>query len=114
MLCWPLTVPESRNSPASSGLDHAPALARVRDRGRAQANLASITSRVTPAVAAAIPLLLADVPDADAALNLCERLTSAASPEVLRGLDRHRVVIHYVLTVFGYSHYLGETLINNP
>jgi glutamate-ammonia-ligase adenylyltransferase len=109
-----LTVADSRNPLDSIHLDGAPAFARVRDRRRAQVNLANITGRVSPGVAAAIPLLLADVPDVDAALNLFERLTSTASSEVLRNLDRHRTLVHYTLVVFGYSRFLGETLINNP
>ncbi len=109
-----LTVADSRNPLHSISLEGTPAFARVRDRQRAAANLANIAARVTPGVAAAIPLLLADVPDVDAALNLFERLTGSASSEVLRGLDRQPTLMRYALMVFGYSHFLGETLIKNP
>lgn len=85
-----------------------------RDPGRARQNLEAIAARVPPQVAAAIPALLTDAPDPDSALNLFERLTAAASPELFRTLDRQRALIHYALLVFGHSQYLGETLIKSP
>lgn len=65
-------------------------------------------------VAAAIPALLTDAPDPDAALNLFERLSTGASPELFRTFDRQRAFIHYALLAFGYSEYLGETLVKSP
>jgi glutamate-ammonia-ligase adenylyltransferase len=35
------------------------------------------------------------------------------SPETLRLLDRHNSLAHYALVVFGYSRFLGETLLQN-
>ena len=87
---------------------------RFRDPERAHRNLAEIAARVPPGVAAGLPALLADAPDPDAALNLFERLTATASPELFREFDRQRALIHYALLVFGHSNYLGETLIGNP
>jgi glutamate-ammonia-ligase adenylyltransferase len=75
--------------------------------------LARVTERIPPALAAALPPLLADVPDPDAALILFERLVSEASEEVVRLLDRNKVLAHYAITVFGYSRFLGETLLHN-
>ena len=65
-------------------------------------------------VSAAVPALLTDAPDPDGALNLFERLAATASPELFRLFERQRVLIHYALLIFGYSEYLGETLIKFP
>jgi glutamate-ammonia-ligase adenylyltransferase len=83
------------------------------DRERAEMNLAQIRARVPKAVAEAVPALLADVPDPDAALNLFERLTEQAAGELFRVFEKHRSLVHYALIVFGYSQYLGETLLHN-
>ncbi|MBV9609526.1 MAG: glutamine-synthetase adenylyltransferase, partial [Acidobacteria bacterium] len=58
--------------------------------------------------------LLADSPDPDAALNYFERLCNEGSQELMRLFERNRVLVHYAILVFGYSQYLGETLIQNP
>lgn len=84
------------------------------DPERARLNLEAITARVPTGVAAAIPALLSDAPNPDAALNLFERLTATASPELFRTFDRQRALIHYALLIFGYSQYLGETLVKSP
>ena len=69
---------------------------------------------MSPGVVAALPTLLAESPDPDSALNLLERLTGAPeSYEPVRRLDRSRFLIHYAIAVFGYSQWLGETLIQN-
>ncbi|MGA2001171.1 MAG: hypothetical protein ABSG52_14365 [Terriglobales bacterium] len=87
--------------------------APFRDPQAARRNLARIAERVPAAVARAIPPLLTDVPDPDAALNLFERLTETAPAELFRAFERDRALVHYALAVFGYSHFLGETLIQN-
>ncbi len=86
---------------------------RFHDPTRSAQNFAQIAARVPPGVALAIPLLLAGVPDPDGALNLFERLSASVSPEVFREFDRRRELVHYALIIFGYSRYLGETLIRN-
>lgn len=85
-----------------------------RDPQGARRNLDSIAARVPATVSSAIPALLSDAPDPDGALNLFERLASTASPELFRRFERQRVLIHYALLIFGYSEYLGETLIKFP
>jgi glutamate-ammonia-ligase adenylyltransferase len=87
--------------------------APFRDPEAARRNLARIAERVPAAVVRAIPPLLTDVPDPDAALNLFERLTETAPAEIFRAFERDRALVHYALAVFGYSHFLGETLIQN-
>jgi glutamate-ammonia-ligase adenylyltransferase len=109
-------VPEKGNSSKTALQQDWAALGQVllRDTERAAQNLAHIAERVPPGVAAAVPPLLCDLPDPDAALNLFERLTATAEPELFRLLDRQRALVHYALVVFGYSQFLGETLIQNP
>jgi glutamate-ammonia-ligase adenylyltransferase len=94
---------------AAPDLPHAP----FRDAEAARRNLARIAERVPAGVAQAVPPLLPELPDPDAALNLFERLTGTAPPELFRAFERDRVLVHYALAVFGYSHFLGETLIQN-
>ena len=83
------------------------------DPERARQNLALIAGLVPAAVARALPPLLHDIPDPDAALNLFERMAHAAGPELLHLLGRQPALAHYALVVFGFSQFLGETLIQN-
>jgi len=83
------------------------------DRERAEKNLEHIRRRVPKNVGDSIPSLLADVPDPDSALNLFERLTDDANEELFRCFEKHRPLVHYALILFGYSQYLGETLLHN-
>ncbi|HEV2021375.1 MAG TPA: hypothetical protein VGQ94_02505 [Terriglobales bacterium] len=85
-----------------------------RDPEAAALNLERIATRAPHGVLDALPTLLAGSPDPDAALNLFEKLCAEGSGETLRLLDRHRGLIHYALAIFGYSQFLGETLIQNP
>ena len=85
-----------------------------RDPEAAARNLERIATRAPRGVVDALPTLLAGSPDPDAALNLFEKLCEQGSAETLRLLDRHRGLIHYALAIFGYSQFLGETLIQNP
>ena len=89
------------------------AVSALRDPDLARSNLQSIAARVPAGVIQALTPLLAEVPDPDGALNLFERLAASSSPELFALLDRDRVLVHYALIVFGYSHFLGETLIQN-
>ncbi len=107
VLCFARTVPKFAH--AVPELPQAP----FRDPQAARRNLARIAERVPAAVVRAIPPLLTDVPDPDAALNLFERLTETAPAEIFRAFERDRTLVHYALAVFGYSHFLGETLIQN-
>ena len=96
-------------------MDWAAAVSRVEFRipEAAQINLSRLEQRL-PGAAATLPTLLAESPDPDAALNLLERLTGAPeNHELLRRLDRSRFLIHYAIAVFGYSPWLGETLVQN-
>ena len=82
-------------------------------RQRAAQDFARIAERAPAAVIEALPPLLAESPDPDSALNLFERLTETASHDLFRLFSRQPFLIHYALAVFGYSQWLGETLIQN-
>lgn len=78
----------------------------------AKLTLSRVLGSLSPPLASAIPGLLAESPDPDVALMLFDRLITESS-EVLRLLNRHHSLAHYAIVVFGYSRYLGETLIQN-
>ena len=84
------------------------------DPESARLTLARATEGVSPALAAALPALLAETPDPDTALILLDRLLGGSSAEIVRLLDRHNFLAHYAIVVFGHSRFLGETLIQNP
>lgn len=100
------------NSPAESRPQLNPAL--FRDPARAKSNFALISGKAPRSVIQAIPPLLAEVPDPDAALNFFERLVDQTGSVLLRTFEKHPSLIHYALIIAGYSPYLGETLIQNP
>lgn len=84
-----------------------------RDPKRAAFNLDRIRERAPAGISNLLPTLLAESPDPDSALNLFERLANQAGEELFRLLERNHFLIHYAVAVFGYSQYLGETLIQN-
>ncbi len=94
-------------------IDNALAEVEFRDRAQAAQNIARLAARVPEAVSQAIPPLLVDSPDPDSALNLFERLIEAAGADITRLFLRQPFLIHYAIVVFGYSQWLGETLIQN-
>lgn len=88
------------------------------DRTRADANLNLIARRLPAQLLAALPALLADLPDPDGALNYLERYLYAGETqpleEALRYLVRHPAALHYALLIFSCSRYLSETLVQQP
>ncbi|HYG97895.1 MAG TPA: hypothetical protein VD837_02105 [Terriglobales bacterium] len=86
----------------------------LQDRQRAHLNVARIAPRVPKGLLDSLPALLPDLPDPDSVINLLERYSEHAGPELLRLLDKQRPLLHHVLAVFGYSPWLGETLIQDP
>ncbi len=80
----------------------------------AEANLARIEQRLPARLWAALPSLLAQVPDPDGALNYLEHYLRATPPQILRELERAPAALHYLLVVFSYSRYLSETVIQQP
>ena len=96
-----------------TGLNSPAAGIPFNDPENARQILLRIKQQVSPALGAAIPALLADSPDPDAALLGFERLVSESTGEVVRLLNRHNFLAHYAIVVFGHSRFLGETLIQN-
>ena len=84
-----------------------------RDSETAVHNLAHIRRLVPPGVYDSLAPLLMTSPNPDAAVNQFERLAESASPELFRLLDTHPFLVHYAVVIFGYSRWLGETLIHN-
>jgi len=83
-----------------------------RDPPRARRDLEALHSRLTSETFAALPPLLAELPDSDQAVSLLERLT-AGSSESIALLNSNRTVLHHTLVIFGHSYWLGEALIQN-
>ena len=80
----------------------------------AEANLAILQPRLPAAVWAALPTLLEQVPSPDDALNFLERFWRAAPQTVIRHIETHRAALHYLLTLFSYSRFLSESLVQQP
>jgi [glutamine synthetase] adenylyltransferase / [glutamine synthetase]-adenylyl-L-tyrosine phosphorylase len=76
-------------------------------------NLAFIRKFVSPRVYESLLALLTTSPNPDAAVNQFGRFAEAVPPKLLRLLEKHPFLIHYAIVVFGYSPWLGETLIHN-
>jgi glutamate-ammonia-ligase adenylyltransferase len=85
-----------------------------RDPQAAAEILGRIAGQVPSGTLEALLTLLPDLPDPDGALASFERLLEGGGRELMRLLDRHRFLIHYALAVFGYSRFLGDTLIRAP
>jgi glutamate-ammonia-ligase adenylyltransferase len=96
-------------------LEYPAAMAAVRFHSpqEAQANFQRIARRAPASLLSHLPMLLAESPNPDAALNLFERLVYPESLDVIRPLERHPQLLHYALALFASSQYLGETLIQN-
>jgi glutamate-ammonia-ligase adenylyltransferase len=108
-----LSAPKQLREAGQSRAAQASAGSCFRHPERSRLNLERISKAAPAGVMEAIQPLLADVPDPDAALNLFERLTETAPVELFQLFDKHHVLIHYSLAIFGYSQFLGETLLHN-
>ncbi|HTV64540.1 MAG TPA: hypothetical protein VMD98_02990 [Bryocella sp.] len=96
------------------------------DTAAAAAHLAHIRELVPAGVFAAFSALLPGSANPESTVNQFERLAESSSttpagataapgsPELLALLDKHLSLVHYAVVVFGYSAWLGETLIHNP
>jgi glutamate-ammonia-ligase adenylyltransferase len=58
--------------------------------------------------------LAAESPDPDQALNLFERLASCGPGKSVAWLEKNPRLQHFAIEIFGYSHWLGETLVQRP
>jgi glutamate-ammonia-ligase adenylyltransferase len=103
-------VSERVNSKSGQAVD----LSVYRDAARARQELEFLRSKFLAATFAALPPLLSASPDPDQTLGLLERLITSSGDRYVALLDSDNVLLHYVLLLFGYSYWLGETLIQNP
>ncbi|MFZ0640597.1 MAG: hypothetical protein WA020_01545 [Candidatus Acidiferrales bacterium] len=80
----------------------------------AEANLAILQSRLSPQLWGRLPTLLAQLPSPDDALNFLERYLREAPASVTRHLEAHPAALHYLLSLFSYSRFLSESLVQEP
>ena len=87
------------------------------DPARAEANLSRIVERLPANLRAALPSLVAQMPAPDDALNFLERFLrpdGGAPQRVLLFLQENPTALHYLLTIFSYSRFLSETILQQP
>jgi len=101
-------------SSLESGIAAVVARTEFSDPQAASAILGRVVRQVPAGTAETLITLLPDSPDPDGALTSFERLVESGGRELARLLERHRFLVHYALVVFGYSRFLGDTLIRNP
>ena len=80
----------------------------------AEANLAILEARLSSKLWTALPTLLAQVPSPDDALNFLERYLREVPASVTRHLEAHPAALHYLLSLFSYSRFLSESLVQQP
>jgi glutamate-ammonia-ligase adenylyltransferase len=76
-------------------------------------NLSRSREVVSEPVFAAFLQFLATSPSPDSVVVQFERLMEAAPRELARAFEKQPILLHYATLVFGYSAWLGETLIQN-
>lgn len=94
-------------------MPHLPELALFRDPQRAGCDLDQLRSRLPGHLLTSIVALLGDCADPDQALSLLERLI-VSGEDLIPLFDQNRVLLHYVLAIFGQSYWLGETILKDP
>jgi glutamate-ammonia-ligase adenylyltransferase len=88
----------------------------------AEVTLSAVSRMLPPQLWAALPGLLAQLPDPDGALNYLERYFQTRSgsagevsaADVMRFLGQRPAALHHLLVIFSYSRFLSETLIQQP
>jgi glutamate-ammonia-ligase adenylyltransferase len=101
-----LPNPEARNRGAAEPI-------RFREPSSGKRFSAALREIPQP-LADILPSLLSDSPDPDSAFLLFDRLIHESPKEVVDLVVRNPDLAHYVITVFGYSRFLAETLLQNP
>lgn len=82
--------------------------------GAAEANLSILRSRLSAKLWERLPTLLRQLPSPDDALNFLERYLREAPAPVTRHLDAHPVALHYLLSLFSFTRFLSESLVQEP
>ncbi len=80
----------------------------------AEANLAILRTRLPQTLWERLPTLLAQLPNPDDSLNFLERYLRDAPASVTRHLDAHPAALHYLLSLFSFSRFLSESLVQEP
>ncbi|MFZ0701092.1 MAG: hypothetical protein WAM80_04495, partial [Candidatus Acidiferrales bacterium] len=80
----------------------------------AEANLALLRGQLSPQLWGRLPTLLGQLPSPDDALNFLERYLREAPASVTRHLEAHPAALHYLLSLFSYSRFLSESLVQEP
>jgi glutamate-ammonia-ligase adenylyltransferase len=105
----------SERSTVEAGLvERGKSLAAFSDPAQASRSLAAIKNRCSPEIFAAIPDLLSSTPDPESALVMLERLAEECGDALAESLRHEPALVHYAVTIFGNSRFLGETLLRNP
>lgn len=81
--------------------------------GRRESALEQITSGLSPGAATHIDRLSQSVPDSVIALTYLTRLRER-QPAAFQRIAQSRTALQYALTVFSYSRFLSEELLENP
>ena len=84
------------------------------EAGAAEANLAILRTRLSQQPWERLPTLLAQVPNPDDSLNFLERYLRDAPASVTRHLETHPAALHYLLSLFSFSRFLSESLVQEP
>ena len=95
-------------------MDAAFAEIKFNEPGAAEANLALLRGQLSPQLWERLPTLLAQLPSPDDALNFLERYLREAPASVTRHLEAHPAALHYLLSLFSYSRFLSESLVQEP
>jgi glutamate-ammonia-ligase adenylyltransferase len=102
-----------RKSRVEAAIAEAVARTEFLDPKAASEILGRISGQAPTGTVETLITLLPDSPDPDGSLSSFERLLEGGGRELARLLDRQRFLIHYALSVFGHSRFLGDTLIRN-
>ncbi|HET7871950.1 MAG TPA: hypothetical protein VFL42_05520, partial [Terriglobales bacterium] len=95
-------------------LAHGFDLSLFREPQRARRDLDQLRALLPEGILDDLFRLLPDCPDPDQALNLFERLAAQRSGHLSALLEINRVLLHYLVALFGHSYWLGEALLHNP
>jgi [glutamine synthetase] adenylyltransferase / [glutamine synthetase]-adenylyl-L-tyrosine phosphorylase len=99
---------------AADEMEAAFAQINFNEPGAAEANLGILRARLPAKLWERLPTLLAQLPGPDDALNFLERYLREAPAGVARHLEAHPASLHYLLSLFSYSRFLSESLVQQP
>ena len=84
-----------------------------REPTRARRELASVDEGLPFAVQEQIEVLLAAAPDPDRAVRYAGSLKQQHS-DAFRRMAAHPATLHHLITIFSYSHFLSDEILQNP